>query len=59
QLSDTTERSFTHRLFNDLRGIDRDIRELWSLLYMTPTDRGRANVEPTKEDPLAAWEQTS
>ncbi len=54
-LNDETGRSFAHHLYNDLRGLRREIRELWSLCYMTPTDRGRANVKPAEVDPLAEW----
>lgn len=51
-----TGRSFAHHLYNDLRGLRREIRELWSLCYLTPTDRGRANVRPaTGVDPLDEW----
>jgi phage terminase small subunit len=53
--NDETGRSFTHHLYNDLRGLRREIRELWSLCYMTPTDRGRANVKPTELDPIEQW----
>lgn len=56
-LNDKTGRSFTHHAYNDLRGLRREIRELWSLCYMTPTDRGRASVKPADEDPLAQWAQ--
>jgi P27 family predicted phage terminase small subunit len=54
-VNDKTGRSFAHHLYNDLRGLRREIRELWSLCYMTPTDRGRANAKPTEVDPLAEW----
>lgn len=53
--NEETGRSFAHHLYNDLRGLRREIRELWSLCYMTPTDRGRASVKPTEVDPLAEW----
>ena len=54
-LNEKTGRSFAHHLYNDLRGLRREIRELWSLCYMTPTDRGRASVKPAEADPLAEW----
>ena len=54
-VNEKTGRSFTHHAYNDLRGLRREIRELWSLCYMTPTDRGRANAKPTEVDPLAEW----
>jgi P27 family predicted phage terminase small subunit len=56
QVSEKTGRSFTHHLYNDLRGLRKEIREMWSLCYMTPTDRGRANAKPTEADPLADWQ---
>ena len=59
QLSDKTGRSFAHHLYNDLRGLRREIREMWSLAYMTPTDRGRASVKPLERDPLSEWQATS
>jgi hypothetical protein len=55
QLNDKTGRSFAHHLYNDLRGLRREIRELWQLTYMTPTDRGRANVRVPEVDPLDEW----
>ena len=55
QVNEKTGRSFAHHLYNDLRGLRKEIRELWSLCYMTPTDRGRANAKPTEVDPLAEW----
>lgn len=55
QVSDKTGRSFTHHMYNDLRGLRKEIRELWSLCYMTPTDRGRANVKVEEVDPLSEW----
>jgi len=55
QVNEKTGRSFAHHLYNDLRGLRREIRELWSLCYMTPTDRGRANAKPTEVDPLSEW----
>jgi len=55
QMNDKTGRSAAHHLYNDLRGLRREIRELWSLCYMTPTDRGRANVKVVETDPLAEW----
>lgn len=55
-LNEETGRSFAHHLYNDLRGLRREIRELWSLCYMTPTDRGRANAQPEIVDPLEQWE---
>jgi P27 family predicted phage terminase small subunit len=55
QQNEETGRSFAHHLYNDLRGLRREIRELWSLCYMTPTDRARANVKTTEIDPLEAW----
>ena len=54
-VNEKTGRSFAHHLYNDLRGLRREIRELWSLCYMTPTDRGRANAKPTEVDPLSEW----
>lgn len=54
-LNEKTGRSFTHHAYNDLRGLRREIRELWSLCYMTPTDRGRASVKPIEADPLSEW----
>jgi len=54
-LNEETGRSFAHHLYNDLRGLRREIRELWSLCYMTPTDRGRANAKPIETDPLQEW----
>jgi hypothetical protein len=56
QLNEETGRSFVHRAYNDLRGIRREMRELWSACYMTPTDRGRAQVKPLEVDPLAEWQ---
>lgn len=55
QVSKTTGRSFVHQSYNDLRGLRREIRELWQLTYMTPTDRGRANVKVDEADPFAEW----
>jgi hypothetical protein len=52
---EATRRSSIHHLYNDLTGIRRQMRELWSLCYMTPTDRGRAQVKVPDVDPLDAW----
>ena len=54
-VSEKTGRSFIHQAYNELRGVRKEIRELWSLCYMTPTDRGRASVKPTEKDPLTEW----
>jgi len=54
-MSDKTGRSFTHHLYAELRGLRKEMRELWSLCYMTPTDRGRANVKVEEVDPLSEW----
>jgi hypothetical protein len=58
QVNEKTGRSFAHHLYNDLRGLRREMRELWSLCYMTPTDRGRANVKIVEQDPLEQWAQS-
>lgn len=55
QVSENTGRSFAHHLYNDLRGVRKEIRELWSLCYMTPTDRARAQVKVEQVDPLTEW----
>lgn len=49
--------STTHRLFDHLRGIDGNIRELWSRCGFTPSDRGRTKQTDPTEDPLEAWER--
>ena len=56
QVNKRSGKPHVHPLYNDLRGLRREMRELWSLCYMTPTDRGRANARPEVEDPLEAWE---
>lgn len=51
----TSNGQHVNPLYNDLRGLRREMRELWSLCYMTPTDRGRAQVKPAEVDPLDEW----
>jgi P27 family predicted phage terminase small subunit len=56
QMGENTHRSFVHSLSAEARGLDSVIRDLWSLCYLTPTDRGRANVKPADDaDPLTKW----
>lgn len=57
--NEDTGRSFAHHLYNDLRGIRREIREMWSLAFMTPTDRARASVKTDERDDLDRWMEGS
>ena len=54
-----TGRAALNPLFNDLRGLYRQITDLASVLGFTPSDRSRVKVERSADDPLSAWEQSS